>query len=299
MPDKALATAVLPTSDLAFKKILASNDHKSVTQGFIKDFFGVHVEVDDIHIVNPYSIKSYPKPGKDKSQVLRETRRDVTIELNLADVTVELQLYRDPAFVQRSFYYLADLYTHRYDPNPDGVDQGPARFAGLRPTWSLSIMGQRLIDDHEAFHMNILADEISGEPFLPQLVRFGFYELTKPDPNPVTAKWRDFLLTGVAQADDPSYLREAASIIDYVNLSPRERDMVTWQQKNADYYDGGLYWAKQEGIEQGIEQGTSQAKLDAARAAFRWGVSRDGVMAITGLDAATVDQLADELVPTS
>jgi len=82
-------------------------------------------------------------------------------------------------------------------------------------------------------------------------------------------------------------------------MTLEERNMISAQEKAQADYDADMYWAEQGGIEQGIEQGTSQAKLDAARAAFRWGVSRDGVMAITGLDAATVDQLADELVPTS
>jgi len=45
----------------------------------------------------------------------------------------------------------------------------------------------------------------------------------------------------------------------------------------------------------GREEGARDAKLDDARAALRLGVSRDLVTAITGLDAAEVDDIAREL----
>jgi len=282
----------LPTSDLAFKKILASEDHKSVTRGFIKDFFGVDVELDDIRIVNPYSIKAYPKPGRGKrrgkGQMLRETRRDITIEATVADVTVEMQLYWDPAFVLRSLYYALDLFMRRYGLNRDtdtagGVDG----FAGLVPVWSISILGRPYFEDTRAYRMGVLCDEDTGELFEPRLIRWGFYELTKTDDNAARARWARFLQTGVATADDPEYLREAASIIDTVNMTPEERDMITEQQKAEDRYWGGLRGAKIEGIR--------DAKLDAARAALGLHLTHDQVMAITGLDAATVNRLADEL----
>jgi len=71
--------------------------------------------------------------------------------------------------------------------------------------------------------------------------------------------------------------------------------MITEQQKAEDRYWGELYGAEQLGIRQGIQQGTFDAKLDAARAALQLHLSHDQVMAITGLDAATVNRLADEL----
>jgi len=289
MPDKK----VLPTGDLAFKKILASDDHKTVTQGFIKDFFGVYVDVDDIHIVNPYSIKSYPKPGRDGEQVLRETRRDVTLELNTADVNVELQMRYDPLFDIRSLYYALDLFIRGY--NRARKSGGGGRYASIRQAWALNIIGYSRDGNVDPFQMNAFANEMTGRFVSPQWIRWGYYELNRPDPNPARARWREFLLTGVAQATDPDYLQEAASIIDDANMTQEERDMITWRQKNEDYYDGVLYGAKLQGIEQGIRQ----KQLDAARAALRRGFGREDIMAITGLDAATVDQLADELVPAA
>jgi len=301
---------VSPTSDLAFKKILASEDHKTVTQGFLKDFFGVDVPLDDIHIVNPYSIHAYEEDGKTgRRKVFRETSRDVTIAVSLADVTVELQMHRTPAFIERSIYYATDMQNARYNQETRSLGRLAAdRFGSIRPAWSLAILGYTEWADERPFRMGIMCDEETREPFEPRMLRIGYYELTKPDTNPARARWQQFLLTGVAQPDDPGYLREAAAIIEYANLSREERRMVTSEQRAADYYDGGLVYARQEGIQQGMQQGIEQgmqqgmqqgtlgAKLDAARAALRLRLTHDQVMAITGLDAATVDQLAGELV---
>ena len=123
------------------------------------------------------------------------------------------------------------------------------------------------------------------------LARLGFFELSKDGASPQQTRWRDFLTTGAAQSSDPEYLREAASIIEYVNLSSEERHMADLHEKFIADRDAALYWAEQNGIEQGLERN----RFDNACAALRRGLSRDDIVAITGLDAATVDRLADEM----
>ncbi|MCL1912386.1 MAG: Rpn family recombination-promoting nuclease/putative transposase [Eubacteriaceae bacterium] len=48
-----------PTNDLLFKKMLASEEPKDITQGFIRDFFGIEADLGEINIVAPYSINAY------------------------------------------------------------------------------------------------------------------------------------------------------------------------------------------------------------------------------------------------
>jgi len=289
-----MAKIVMPTTDLGFKKILASNEHKTITQGFIADFFGLHVKLDDIHIVNPYSIKTYPDPTQDDpAQILRHTSRDVTVEVDLVDMTVELQMRHQPTFVQRAYYYLADLYTSGYNRDLDTASLDPDRYSSLRPAWSINILGEAMFDCPHSYHMFTLHDHATGEELAPELVRFGFYELTKTDAQPQMARWRDFLTTGQASASDPDYLREAASIIEYINLSPQERHMIDAMEKASADYDAGLYWARHDGIQ--------ETRLSTGRAALRLGIPHDQVAEITSLDADTVSQLAEELAsaPTS
>ena len=48
---------VNPTNDLAFRKVLGSNENVHILAGLIKDFF--FIEPADLTIENPYSIKAY------------------------------------------------------------------------------------------------------------------------------------------------------------------------------------------------------------------------------------------------
>jgi len=48
-----------PTSDLAFRKILASPENRDVLQGIIGDFFEIRPAIEDITIANTYDIKAY------------------------------------------------------------------------------------------------------------------------------------------------------------------------------------------------------------------------------------------------
>jgi len=306
-----MAKIVMPTTDLGFKKILASNEHKTITQGFIADFFGLHVKLDDIHIVNPYSIQPMTASGTDAPQKkLRETLRDITVEIAGADVTIEMQMLREPNYTKRALYYLAELYTSNYNPeSKQHRNHRRDHYATLRPTWSMNVLGEQVFDCQHSYHMFTLHDPNLNETLIPELIRFGFYELTKPDTVPQIARWRDFLLTGRAADTAPAYLKEAASIIEYVNLSPEERHMVDLHEKYIADRDASLYWAEQSGIDQGIQQGIQQGidqgirenQLVTARAALRLRIPHDQITEITGLDAATVNQLADELAsaPTS
>jgi len=278
---------------------LASEDHKSVTQGFIKDFFGVVVELDNIHIVNPYSIHAYQEATKDGGtyQVLRETLRDTTFDLRVADMTVEMQLRPQSTFPLRGFMYMEDLFRQGYDKV--GYQRAGDRYGGLRPVWRVDIVGGTLVPDGEPFRMLEPWDRLREVGLTTEVFRWAILELGKAGAPPELARWRDFLLTGAVAADDPAYLREAATIIDHANMSQEERDMISIEEKAEADYQSDLYYAEKrgrgEGREQGIQQGAFDAKLDDARAALQLHLTHDQVMAITGLDAGTVDRLADEL----
>jgi len=293
---------IKPTGDLGFKKILASHNHQRVTQGFIADFFGLKVRLADIHIADPYSIKSYQERlGADEAgiqQRLHETIRDVTVAVKNVDITVEMQIRTERHFVARAYYYLADRYTSHYREDPS---VGRNKYASLRPVWSLNVLDGSVFDCAHAFHMFAFTDPDTGEALTPPLARFGFLELDKHkrDTAPARRRWRRFLKTGIVYQSDPSYLKEAASIIDYDNLTQEERDMDKRLQKAIDTREAEMAYAIEQGVAQGIAQGIAQGvrerQLSDARAALRWGVPREGVVAITGLDASAVDGLAQEL----
>jgi len=267
-----------PTSDLGFKKILASEDHKTITQGFIKDFFGLNVELDDIHIINPYSIHEFE--DGESTQKLRQTLRDITIEVVNTDLAVEMQVRREGHFVQRALYYLDDLYISHYNDRQH-------RYMDLRPVWSMNLMGHQLFDDQRALHTFSYRDDLTSERLSPVLKRLGFFELTKTGATtPELSSWRDFLVTGQSQDDDPTYIRSAADIIRWVNLSQEERNMDKLLEKAIADQEDALDFAR--------EEGARETQLANARVALKMGLSHADVAEITGLDPATIDQLAQE-----
>jgi len=280
---------IRPTSDLGFKKILASDDHKTITQGFIADVFGLQVSVNEIDIRNPYSIKAYEEHIKAEGvqQRLHQTLRDITISVNAVDVTVELQICREISFVKRAYYYMADLYTSHYHQG-----FGDDRYASLRPVWSVNILGEPMFTCAHPWHMFTLHDTVLDEPLVPQLARLGFFELSKMEEvSPQLTRWRNFLNSGVADDTDPSYLQEAASIISYVNLSRKERAMDKLLEKAIATREAEMHCA----MEEGRVEGARDARLANAMAALRMGISHADVAQITGLDAATVDELAQQM----
>ena len=90
---KSAAIKRLPaTSDLAIKKVLASEDNKDILCGLILDFFEVMAE--DLTIINPYSIdvfKEYATDGADIG-VLRQILRDIAATFRIADFIAEVQV---------------------------------------------------------------------------------------------------------------------------------------------------------------------------------------------------------------
>ena len=73
-------------------------------------------------------------------------------------------------------------------------------------------------------------------------MQIGFFELQKVPDSTVLRAWRIFFLTGKVADDAPEYLKAAAGIIRWVNLTPKERRMVDYltrarqDRKNQDEY---------------------------------------------------------------
>jgi len=108
-------TPLRPTSDLGFRKIFGSMEHREVIAAFLKDMFGIIVDPKDIRIRNPYTFQSYAHPSKEKGSQLLSRERDITLTvIDAPNVTIELQLANHEAFLERVLLYLTDLYSSTY-----------------------------------------------------------------------------------------------------------------------------------------------------------------------------------------
>ena len=275
------------TSDLAFKKVLASEENKEILSGLIQDFFDVIPE--DLTILNPYSIdvfKEYAKDGADIS-VLRQILRDITATFKVADFVSELQVSKTRFFDERSLYYPLRRFCDNYNAAGSmelGVDGKPNRYSSLRPVYALNILDYTHFSDEDSLRIFELYDpERNKRPNI-NFLRIGYFELTKDKIETANQRhWHKYFKTGEASADAPCYIKKASNIIEVVNLGKEERQVLDVLEKAQAIIDAEYSSAYHDGKDDGI--------LQVARAMLQRGDTLQEVMVVTNLSLEQVLQL--------
>ncbi|MCL1800170.1 MAG: hypothetical protein FWG25_02240 [Promicromonosporaceae bacterium] len=220
---------ILPTNDLAFRYLLTAPDHPNVRAAFIRDAFGV--VPDRIRVADPYSITKYeallaeanaasgPTQREEAERRLFDVIRDVRFDIDIADITIEMQVQRDITFLERSLLYLAKMYVGSY-----GGDHGK-----IKPAWSLNILRHNWYDDDLPIRFLEFPPVEARQPGVRPLMRWGFFELRKKVEGPMNP-WQHFYLTAVARQTDPEPFREAASMMEFINASPKEANVISQLQ---------------------------------------------------------------------
>jgi len=225
---------ILPTGDLAFKKVLGSEENKDILAGFIDDFFGVKAE--DITIDNPYSIAVCRELlARGEVTKLRQTLKDVAATFRAADFVAEVQIKRTSYYEERSLYYPFERFVQNYarvDAVRTGEDSRPVRYSGLRPVYAMNVLGYRLFgEDEDALRIFELYDLKRGKKFK-DLLKIGFFELEKEKIETANQKhWRDYFVGGTACECAPEYIKKASKVIDYVNMSEEERKVISAMER--------------------------------------------------------------------
>ena len=289
---------VLPTHDLAFKKLLASPDHKTVAQGFIQTFFDLNINLADIAIVNPYAI--IPNPDHHDPHRLIETFRDITFTVPVADLTVELQVRRLAHFEARALYYTFDLFTsHFHEPGPPTPDSH-RHYASLRPVYSVNVLKYAHFDCRHAVHMFEPTDTLWPDEALKlDWWRAGFVEIHRDKTEFATETqrlWCQFLATGQAPPGAPDYLDEAANMISYMNLTREEQAVIDLAVKHEADRAAEIEWAEEHGKTigetigeaRGEARGEDRTRRRLARRAFDQGLSADQITRLFEIPADEV-----------
>jgi len=271
---------ILPTNDLLFRKLMTSRRHLTIIQGFIWVFFGLNVAVEDIQITNPYLIDLFTQTNLDGQEInhLRQLIPDVVLSVPQADLLIEMQLDMTSDFIRRATAYLAGKYYGGYGRNPQNLHLTDS----LKPSWQMSVTKQALFpEDTLCYRFETLLTPCHQEPV--PLLRQGFFELSKEPDTPDRQYWQQFLLTGRAPDGAPDYLCDAEAIVDNTNLTSVEREMITLQQKQQDYFNARLA--------DGIALGKREAEIETAKRALDLGMAPAQVAAITGLSLDEVIEL--------
>jgi len=292
----------LPTNDLVFRRMVTDPNHPEVPAGLITDFFNYPVEASDIRILPSESIDIATMKAMTFEEKRRyvETRRDVTLEIASAKVTVEMQILKHESFVKRSLFYSAHLYTENYDATPGVRDS----YRLLKPVWALNILDHGMFADDRAFHMFALLDEKTGIAIPGNLLRIGFFEIPKQllispetDGNRLAANrlaWAHFFHTGIAPADAPAYIKAAAEMVAYVNHDPKEVEMIDAHQAWIADYNSALVTAQHDGLREGIQigkhEGILEGRLEVARNMLANGIAPETAARLANIDLTDLFQ---------
>jgi len=300
---------ILPTGDLAFKKVLGSEENKDILAGFIDDFFGVRAE--DIAIERPYSIAQCRELlARGEVAKLRQTLKDVSATFKTADFVLEVQIKRTSYYEERSLYYPFERFVQNYarvDAVKAEAERRPIRYSGLRPIYAMNILGYRLFgEDEDALRIFELYDPKRGKKFK-DLLKIGFFELRKENIETANQKhWRDYFVGGTANACAPEYIKKASKIIEYVNMSEEERKVISAMERMEANDEAERYYiatenraiGRAEGIAEGEARGLAEgiakgrAEISAvARNLLSMGLSAGQVAEATGLSAGDIEKI--------
>ena len=278
---------ILPTGDLAIKKVLASEENKDILTGLIEDFFDVVVE--DLTIVTPYNIAAYRElnNGGDIA-VLRQTIKDIAATFRTADFISEAQIQKSSYYDERALLYPLERFCGNY--NKAGYmaldSQGkPIRYSSLRPVYSLNILGYtHFPDDDDALRIFELIDAKRNKRFKKDFIRIGYFELTKNNIETQRQRhWHEYFNTGTVGPEAPDYIQKASGIIEYSNLTEEELNMARTLERAQATYDADMYGSYVEG-EVNKARAIAKKMLEA-------NMSVDTIIKLTGLAREEVENL--------
>ena len=254
---------VSPTADMAFKKVFGSEENKDILGGFIEDFFELKPE--EIVIEKPYSIavcKEFIK--SEEISTLRETLKDVAATFKTADFVSELQVRKTSYYEERSLYYPLNRFVQNYskvEAMKIDVNGKPIRYSSLRPVYSMNILGYNLFeDDEDALRIFELYDPKRNKNFIKKLLRIGYFELKKSNIETVNQKyWHDYFNTGKVDDKAPEHIKKASRIIEFVNLSEEERNMISTLERLEANEQAERYYLYTEGKAEGKAENEKKA----------------------------------------
>jgi hypothetical protein len=255
---------IMPTNDLAFKKIMTTHGNEDILQGIIGDFFDFRPEIGDINITIPYSIKAYQEVFRteDGEEIwaakLREIIRDVSADIKFVDFGAEIQIRKEAFFTERSLHYTFSRFCGNYNRRGEMKTRADGRFylhSSLKPVYTLNILGYKFFPgDDDALRVMTLYDRKRHKAFEIEYVTVAYFELTKNNVESENQRhWKIFFTTGEASEDAPEYIRKAARVIDRANLNREEQDMIDRLEMAEEIYQNTLYATHLDGIEEGAK----------------------------------------------
>lgn len=277
---------VLPTNDLCFKKLFASDQNKDVLKPFIQDIFGIAIQ--DVSIKNPYSIKAFNKMLKKKGGYYAIEVDTLCTTKDNWNFHLEMQLAPQRFYLSRAAYYLCTTYQATY--GQEDLMKNKSKYGALNSTFSISILGfEHFKEDDKATHIFTFKDEENQKLCEPDILTMCFFELRKSQVNREVLKyWQQLFLTGEVDESAPGYIHKAVELLELDNYNKEERKMIDVLERATQDRIAREEYVKLEGR----EEGKFESALNMIRLLH---TSVCEAMTVANLPEESRDQLIQEL----
>lgn len=289
-----MAIGISPTVDFAFKLLLGSPEHSSVTIHFLNAVLSDQPRITHVEILNPVLGK---ESEEDKLSVLDVLARDEHGRM----LNIEMQTTTTAELSQRLLYYAATLYTGQ-------LSEGTS-YTTLRPAISICVLTQAMRLAGDEIHRDFRLLERSGK-ILTSDLQIHFLELSKLRVSidnvaqaSAVERWAFFLkhaeklsASDVKRLFPDPEMTEAAGVLNMISETFEQRLQYyarlkakldeEWRLNRAtriaeqgwkDGLEAGLEAGKQVGMEAGLEAGMQAGRDEGIREGHEAGLSA-GIM---------------------
>jgi len=138
-----------------------------------------------------------------------------------------------------------------------------SRYASLRPVYSLNIVNFNMFLDDYPLRVFGLYDAKRRISLDREWMSVAYFELKKPlTETEHQGYWRDYFLGNSLPKEAPDYLRKAAKLLDYTNLTQEERRMMDREEYAQSAYESELYTARRIGRDEGRKEGRKEGRME-------------------------------------
>ena len=271
-------------TDIAFKKIFGSEQHKDILICFLNAILGLYNDrcIQSVTLKNPWQAPDIP--------MLKETILDIkAVDGRGITFIIEMQVRDNPYFDKRALYYSAKAYTSQIVRGDDYPKLNQVIFIGILNFNSFD--GDSYLTHHLILNRETLKCDIPDLEF--NFVELRKFSKTEEQLESIIDKWIYF----IKNADNLSMIPKNAENITELNEAYKLAAMNTWSKEELEIYE---YWqirdaADKYGMEEkfakGLLEGEVITKHEIIRKMKQKGISVEDMMEISGLSLKEIENL--------
>jgi hypothetical protein len=199
--------------------MLTDKGNEDIAAGFINDLFNVVVKVTPLV---PYDVQAIYDAAKESKLI--KTEVDFLCETYAGErFIIELQVAEQQNFNARALYYLCSRFCSTYNMRGFAYDDLKAVKMMCLLGFSRNLENEYNKDDKPYRIERYTLQNEKGKEYAAKLLDLRFFEYNQPNLEGRLGYISKFLLSGKIESDFPVYLQKAAKVVEYINLSEKEK----------------------------------------------------------------------------